>query len=48
MSDMNFTIGKAVAVQPNDICITHIAKMDGAEGTLKHTQQAQIIVCLPK
>jgi len=47
MSDMNFTIEKAVPLQPNNICITHIAKMDCAEGTLKHVQLAQIIVRSP-
>lgn len=30
MSDMNFTVGKAVPVQWNNICFAHIAKMDGA------------------
>lgn len=35
MSDMNFTIAAAVALQPNNICIIHITKMDCAEGALK-------------
>lgn len=48
MSDMNFTIEKAVPLQPNNICIIHTAKMDCAEGTLKHVQHAQIIVWPPK
>lgn len=48
MSDMNFTIEKAVPLQPNNIRITHIAKMDCAEGTLKRIQHAQIIVWPPK
>lgn len=34
MSDMNFTIEKAVLLQPN-ICIIDITKMDCEEGTLK-------------